>query len=153
TKDDVLPPLSEESASALPSVIISQPLAQALFPHQNALGKQIYAEGGHSASTIIGITAPLLGSWPLSASQADRILFYPRMPKKYGFAYLVRARPGLRDGLMRTAEEHLSASNPDRVINFVQPLSLFKTRTYTGDRSVSVFLSVVTIMLLSLTCL
>jgi len=70
-----------------------------------------------------------------------------------GFFFLVRTRPGTLDSLMRTVEEHMSASNPDRVIKFVQPLSIFKKRTYSGDRSVSIFLSVVTLLLISVTCL
>ncbi len=154
TREDVLPPMAEENTGTpVPNIIISQTLAQALFPAEDALGKRVYEEGSQNSSTIIGITAPVLGSWPLSPSQADKIMFYPRMPKKYGFVYLVRTQPGLRDSLMRTAEEHLSASNPDRVVDFVQPLSLFKDRTYAGDKSVSVFLSIVTVMLISLTCL
>ena len=154
TKEDVLPPMADEkTGTPVPNIIVSQPLAAALFPGENALGKRVYEEGSQNSSTIIGITAPVLGSWPLSLSQADKIMFYPRMPKKYGFVYLVRTQPGQRDSLMRTAEEHLSSSNPDRVVDFVQPLSLFKDRTYAGDKSVSVFLSIVTVMLISLTCL
>ncbi len=152
-RTEILPPVSDTvPQEAPPSIIISQPLAQALFPHQNALGKAIYWGDG-KPSTIVGITAPLLGSWPFSPSQADKIMFVPRLARIRGSFYLVRARPGMRATVERRAEEHMSSSDPDRVINFVQPLSLFKQRTYIGDRSVSIFLVVVTTLLLCVTCL
>ena len=42
---------------------------------------------------------------------------------------------------MRVVEEHLPASNPERVINFVRPLNYFRDLTYLGDRTMNIYLS------------
>jgi putative ABC transport system permease protein len=152
-KDEIMPPVTENITDVAPAnVIVSQRLAEQLFPHQSAVGKVVYERPG-KPSTIVGVVAPMLGSWPFSPQQADLVAFEARLPKLRGFFFLVRTRPGTLDRLMRTVEEHMTASNPDRVVKFVQPLSIFKKRTYSGDRSVSIFLSVVTLLLISVTCL
>jgi putative ABC transport system permease protein len=54
---------------------------------------------------------------------------------------------------MRMAEEHLSTSNPERVIKWVQPLELFKKHSYLADRNMGIFLATVTGLLLAITSL
>jgi putative ABC transport system permease protein len=54
---------------------------------------------------------------------------------------------------MRTVEEHLSTSNPDRVIQFVRSVEYFKKLLYRDDRNMGVFLITVTALLLAVTSL
>ncbi len=150
--DEILPPVNTSNATDfVPQVIVTRSLAEALLPHQNALGRSLYDIKG-SAATIIGIIDQMHGSWPTS-DPPDQVAILPRLPLLYGFYYLVRTQPGQRDAAMRAVEEHLSASNPDRVIKWVRPLSIFKERLYLSDRNVAIFLVTVTALLLGISSL
>jgi putative ABC transport system permease protein len=67
--------------------------------------------------------------------------------------YLVRTRPGERDTITRLVESHLAQSNPDRVINFVRPLTYFKNLSYLGDSSMEIYLLTVMGLVIAVTCL
>ena len=67
--------------------------------------------------------------------------------------YLVHTRPGQRDALMRLAESHLATSNPDRVINFVRPLTYFKNLSYLSASSMEIYLLTVTALVIAVTSL
>jgi len=79
-KDEIMPPIDENITDVAPAnVIVSQRLAEKLFPHQNAVGKVVYERSG-KPSTIVGVVAPMLGSWPHSPQQADMVAFEARLP-------------------------------------------------------------------------
>jgi putative ABC transport system permease protein len=54
---------------------------------------------------------------------------------------------------MRTVEEHLSTSNPDRVVKWVYSLELYKKNLYLDDRNMAVFLITVTVLLVAIASL
>jgi putative ABC transport system permease protein len=149
--EDVLPAPANVQSYQTPQIIVSQPLADALFPKGNALGKTVY-DVDDKPSTIIGIVDNMLGSW-VSKDHADYTYFVPRFPTGPAVRYMVRAQPGQRDALMRTVEEHMSRSNLHRAINWVRPLALFKKNSYLADRNMGVFLVTVTALLLAITSL
>ena len=150
--DEVLPPLTaNDQTSRFSQIIVTQALAQALFPNGNALGKTVYDETGRPV-TLIGIVANMQGPWP-KADIAEKVVFNPQQPLLYGFLYLVRTQPGRRDELMRIIGEHLAASNPDRVIDSVTTVEHYKRLSYTTDRITAILLVAVTGALLAITAL
>jgi putative ABC transport system permease protein len=151
TTSDILPPASSIQSSYSPQIMITQALAKALFPSGDALGKTVY-DTDDKPMTIIGITDDMLGSW-LNSDHPNWVFFSAQLPAGKDVRYLVRAQPGRRDALMRTVEEHLSKSNPNRAINWVRTLELFKGRSYLADRNMGIFLASVTALLLAITSL
>jgi putative ABC transport system permease protein len=151
--EEIQPPLTRTDASRfVPVIILSRALAEHLFPQQNPLGKQVY-DSLNQGATIIGVVDPIIGDFPTNP-RPDWVAFLPRLPDDFIVVeYLVRTRPGTRDVIMRTVESHLAASNPDRVINYVRPLSYFKDLTYLGDSSMEIYLLTVTGLVLGVTCL
>jgi len=143
----------DDSSSFVANVILSRATAQRLFGRDDPLGKPVYDDLGHSA-TVVGIVDPVVGAW-VDDRHPDWVVFMSRMPSgRYAAVrYLVRTRPGARDAAMRQAEAHLSASDPDRVITFVRPLSYFRDLSYLGDRSMGIYLLTVTILMMAVTCL
>jgi len=119
-------------------------------PDGDALGKAIYDDD--KPATIIGIVENMLGSW-VWTDHPDHVFLMPRFAGGPAVRYMVRTQPGQRDGIMRTAEEHLSRSNPHRAINWVRSLALFKKNSYLADRNMGVFLATVTTLLLAITSL
>jgi putative ABC transport system permease protein len=151
--EEILPPLTEKNVTEfVPSVIVTQAIADTLYPGQNALGKPIYDSTGKPA-TIIGIMSNMIGSAPEGVDKADHVALIPRLPALYGVVYLVRTEPGRRDQLLPIIEAHLSGSNPDRVIKWVRTVERYKKRLYLSDHNMQIFLITVTLLVLTTTSL
>jgi putative ABC transport system permease protein len=151
-REEILPPLNPDKPDlTVPAIIVTQDLAHTLFPAGHALGKTVYDPMGGS-STIIGIVDNMEAGWP--GSEINRqVAFAPRQPLLFGFVYLVRARPGERDALMRTVEEHLPELNPNRVIKSVHAVELYARAYFLPERITATFLVVVTCLLLAVAAL
>ncbi len=149
--DEILPPPANVQGYASPQMILSKPLADALFPNGDALGKTLY-DVDDKPSTVIGIVETMIGSWVWN-DHPDYTYLIPRFPAGPAVRYMVRTQSGQRDSIMRTAEEHLGTSNRGRAINWVRALELFKKNSYLADRNMGVFLVTVTTLLLAITSL
>lgn len=148
---EVLPPAGNVQTTWVGQAILSKPLADAMFPNGDALGKVIY-DADDTPATVIGIVENMMGSW-VSQDHADFTFLMPRLPTAPVARYMVRAQPGQRDALMRMVESHMSQSNPRRALDWVRPLSLFQKNSYLADRNMGVFLVTVTTLLLAITSL
>jgi putative ABC transport system permease protein len=146
THNEILPPRTgNASDTSAGQAIITQALADDLYPDGHALGKTLYDSGRHftSPATIVGIIDHLYG-FRVSWGRVDRVILAPRLPYPDDQPianYVVRTQPGQRDVVMRSVESYLQASNPDRIIDWIRPLDYFKDRSYVADRSMEVFLS------------
>lgn len=151
---DILPPITSGTASSfVPEVILTKAMADQLFPGENPVGKTVYDQRHHPA-TVIGIVELMQATWP-DFAKLDNVFLMPRLPFSFSGAiyYIVRCKPGQRDAVARTLEEHLSASNPNRLIDWIRPLQKFKERNYAYDRNMEIFLIVVTALLVAISSL
>jgi putative ABC transport system permease protein len=151
-QEEIMPPLTTNNQTPpTPLIIVTQQLAETLFPDGQALGKVAYDPEGQPA-TIIGIISNVAGPWEIR--QYDRrTLLVPRQALLYGFRYLVRTQPGRRDEIMRLTAEHLSQSNPDRVIKSVHSLEEYEEATFLAERITAITLVIVTALLLAIAAL
>lgn len=144
-------PLSNNFFQSYPEVLITQSLADKLFPGGNALGKPIYA-GDNTPMTVIGITSNFIPS--VETSPAYDALLLPQTAGDFGLYFcLVRTRPGMAARLLGTAQRHLAASNLDRVVFTAHTLDFFRRRLDSQNRNVAIFLTLVTALILCVTCL
>lgn len=149
--EEILPPQADTTMPH--EILLTRTAAQRLFPHQNALGRTVYDD--QTPATVIGILDDMIGNgsgWESSRSVVQVALF-PELPRWLGFQYLVRTQPGRRDEIMRLAQAHLAASNPDRVIQDAHSLQYYKDSLYLNDRAMGIFLITVTVLLLAVACL
>lgn len=144
-----IPGESEPGASA--QVIVTQALADELFPDEDALGQTVYW-GSMEPATIIGIIGHMQGSW-VGWDGLDRNLIHPRVSAWESVKYIVRAKPGRQDALLRTLEDELSTLNPNRVIRFVRPHQYMIDGVYEVDRAMTTILISVICLLTGLTAL
>jgi len=152
TAADIEPPTTAFFHS-YPEALITQSLADKLFPGGNALGKPIYA-GDNSPITVIGITSDFIPSVPDPTSRGYDVLMYPQVPGNFGVYFcLVRTRPGRTAALLQTAQRHLVVSNPDRILVMAQTLEFYRQRLDAANRNVVIFLTLVTALILCVTCL
>jgi len=135
-----------------PQAIISKPVAKALFPpNGDALGKTFY-DALSRPITVVGVIENMHGSW-VGWDKLDYVMLQPRIRSGPGAIYVVRAEPGRRDALMRTVEEKLATTDPNRLLRWVRPLSYFERQAYLDDRNMAIFLTSVTSALLAITAL
>jgi putative ABC transport system permease protein len=142
---------SLENISAPDILIISQALADELFPDGDALGNTVWDEpNGEKPMRIIGIYDHMQNAWPTSSNVNNSAL----MPSLSMFGgemmYVVRAEPGSRDRVMAAAEEYLS-KNRSRIVDIVRSYDEQKKRTYSGDIAMVKLLSAVIVVLTAVT--
>jgi len=150
--DEILPPIasSADPLQAISKILVTRSLARVLFPGKNALGLTIYDDADRPV-TIIGVITDMAGTgYSSSYVGYNSVVLLPRLAPG---RYLVRTAPGRRDALMRTIEDHLSASNPDRVIQNVRSVEFYKNLLYMADRNMAIFLLTVTTLLVAITCI
>ncbi len=153
-REEILPPITLGTASDfVPSVILTKDMAAGLFPNQNPIGKTVYNQL-HAPATVIGVVERMQATWH-DFPHLGNVFLMPRLPFSFSGAiyYMVRCKPGQRDAVARIVEEHLSASNPNRLIDWIRPLKRFKDRSYSGDRNMEIFLVAVTTLLVAISSL
>lgn len=146
------PEAADDLGDSVSELIVSRAFARALFPSASAVGKVVYFENGRPV-TIIGVIDDLRIA-RAAASTGDSLAIFPSLPSATSAVdYLVRTRAGKRDVVMRDAATHLADSNPDRVINWARPLTFFKWNADAENRNTAICLTVITALLLAITCL
>jgi putative ABC transport system permease protein len=145
-------------------VIVSQSLANLVFPGRSALGKSIYLNinSDHSPSLIVGIVQRLVAPWGESFADAffNNSVLVPFQVVEPTSYYLVRARAGqahsvqeaLRDTLfsvhrMRVVPERSAISSVSGIRNF----SEVRASAYKNDRGVAVVMGVICAVTLVIT--
>jgi len=151
--EEIRPPdTADDLGDSVAELIVTRAFARILFPNTSAVGKVVYFENGRPA-TIVGVTDDLHIA-RASAPAGDSMAIFPSLPSATAaIDYLVRTGPGERDAVMRDAARHLADSNPDRVINWARPLTFFKWHADAENRNMAICLTVITALLLAITCL
>jgi putative ABC transport system permease protein len=148
TPDDV----PVESGPAILNVIITQALADAVFPDGDALGKRLDTGSEEWPDVIVGIVKQMhtpYGGGPME----DQIMIYPRPRHHASFmTYLVRTEPGQMDGLLPVIEDTIRVRDDRRVVT-TRPLLEYKARGNALSRSLSGVLVVIIALLLGVTAL
>jgi len=98
------------------NVVVTQDLADALFPDGNALGQLVDSGDPDRPGTIVGIVGHMFtpyGGGPMES----RITFYPSKPSSPGYMlYLVRTQPDTYDEVFSKLDEVLLKVYPDRSV-------------------------------------
>jgi len=139
-------------AMELPKVlIVSQALADSLFPDGDAVNKTVWDEpNGEQPMQIIGIYDHMQNAWPTSEN-VNRTALTPEISLFGGqMMYVVRAEPGQLDRVMQATEAYLS-KNRSRIVEIVRSYPEQKSRTYSRDIAMVKLLSGVIVILTGVT--
>lgn len=140
TKDDKVIPKT---------VVITQAMANRLWPGQNPLGKPIYLD--QTPLYVVGVVKDLVrpSIWDDSIAKYSMIL-----PARVAEGqYLIRTSPQDRERVLRTALEKLKAADPHRVVLSKQIWEDVRTRFFEDDRAMTGLLAGVCVALLVVTAL
>ena len=89
----------------IPSVIITQELADELFGDEEALGNTVYW-GDMQPSTVVGIIGHMHGSW-INWDKLGNVVIHPGKPAYTNNRYIVRTEAGMRNELLPIIEQRL----------------------------------------------
>jgi len=134
-------------------LVISQALADELFPDGNALGQTVWDEpNGEKPMEIIGIYSHMQNAWP-GSSNVNNTALMPLLGMFGGrMMYVVRTEPGQLEQVMTATEEYLS-KNRSRIVDVVRSYEEQKQRTYQRDIAMVKLLSAVIVVLTGVTAL
>lgn len=143
-------PLDTGDASATPaSIIITRALAATLFPHGQALGHVAYL--GDKPSTIIGVVARLQVPALNTNSFAYHSVLLPYRPiDPDGVIYMLRARPGRLDAVLREAPIDLLKADRMRAVSAAR-YSALRADAYSQDHGVATMMIAICVILLAAT--
>jgi putative ABC transport system permease protein len=138
-----------------PTVIVTQALAQALFPGENALGRVLYLDPSSPDPTVIvGIVQQAQTPWAANNIRgygSDEALFLPYLWTSDTVAYLVRTQPGRLDGVLHSAQAALFALSSERIVDEVHTFAETREEMYRPDRALALTLGGLSILLMGVT--
>jgi putative ABC transport system permease protein len=147
-------PVSSDVGTALgqwaPEILITQALANRLFPKGDALGKNLYVGLVNKSAKIVGIiqtmeSAPVSGPWSHYAWQSVIVPITPAGPNAL---YLIRTQPGRQAEVMARVEKEFVDRVPGRYVADTKTLARTAYDTRNGLRTSSIILGVVTLLVL-----
>ncbi len=135
------------------NVLVSQALADALFPEGSALGQVIEAGNGRITNTIVGIVGQLPNCWPTWQRVWGRAMVIPGEPSSPQYmTYLVAVEPGSVEAIYSELEPLLLGLNSERQIE-VRTLAEIKRGTFSNSLATIKMLSSVIALLIIVTSL
>jgi putative ABC transport system permease protein len=151
---EVVKTFARPDSGSLPQIIVTQALAEKLFPQGGALGSVVYQSttGQPGPSTIIGIIDTLRIPGEIQAAASGPYSYVvPWLRPSDGGTYVVRVHPGRLASVMRDAEQRLRAANPLRVILSIEPYTQTRWEAFRLPRSTVFILITVCALLLIIT--
>ncbi len=145
-----------DSKVQIPSVIITQSLAEKLFPGADAVGKTFFS-WGDDPIRVVGIVEhlarPSLQGGPVAREYS--MMFPIRTPYSLGGNYLIRTEPGRRAEVMKASIDALRKNGPNRIVLEENSKTMEDMRNayYQQDRAMAWLLATVIIALLIVTAL
>ena len=142
---------ARNSSTSPSGILVTRDVARELFPDGSALGKTIYT-GTNEPVAILGVIDHMHGSWP-GWDKVGNVALFPVITDETMARYMVRAKPGQRDAMMKLAEESLGKVDNGRVILRVRSLDYVAASSYAEDRAMALYLTVVIALLLGISAL
>lgn len=138
------------------AIIVTQALADQLYPDGDALGKPIYTGlgGKGSSQTIVGVMERLQAPW-VGWDKVEHSMLLPQYQAgefdDSSARYLVRTEPGRRDEVMKEAERKLGETNTGRIVRGLRSIEEVRGESYRQDRAMTIVLTTVIFSLLAVT--
>ena len=145
-----------DSKVSIPSVIITQSMADKLFPGQSAIGKSFYSWGDNPIR-VVGVVDHLVRpSDQGGAVEHEYTMIFPiHVPFSMGGNYLLRTDPARRAEVLKAAVTALEKNGPNRIIltDNTKTMEELRADYYRQDRAMVWMLVAVIIALLVVTAL
>jgi putative ABC transport system permease protein len=152
----VMPPAADMAAAIAgwaPEMIVTQAMANKLFPKESALGKTVYVGLANKSSTIVGIVDYMQGAPapPRFEQFVTQIVIMPIISPGPGGLFMVRTQPGQRNRVMAKVEKEFSDLQPGRYVRRMEAFDVTAGRTRQGLRTSAIILATVAFFVLAVT--
>jgi putative ABC transport system permease protein len=156
--ESVAPPAADQGAAVaqwVPEVVITQALADRLFPKGDALGKSLYIGLVNKSAKIVGIIEKLqaVPAYGPFARFSYQVVVAPITPAGPGTVYIVRTKPGRQSEVMARVEKEYADRLAGRYIAEMKTVARTSADTSNWIRSSSVILAVVTLLVLAVSAI
>ena len=131
-------------------VMITQALADKLYPEQDALGEPIHF--WNEQATIIGIIRTMAGPW-VNSTQFMNNLIVPTISLNSFNSLVIRVEETDMASMLGSVEKLLLERNPNRVITSIRSLKETKQRSYSNHHAMTQILWAVITLLVFITAL
>ncbi len=136
---------------AVPGVIISKAMADALFPKQDPLGKLLHDGWGDKPIPVIGVVETLIRPSDNGPTENYYSMILPIRPATGRF--VLRTDPSRRDEVMKAAVASLERTSSSRIILEQNPVTEVFSDFYRQDKAMVWLLGSVSVALLVVTAL
>lgn len=138
----------------MPSIIITQGLADKLFPGEDALGKAVYV-WGNDPQIVVGILDHLARPNDSNGIAQTRytMVFPVALPFTMGGNYLLSVDPDRKAEVLAAVDGALDKVDPNRLLLERQTFADIRKKYFNKDRSMAYLLAGVSIALLVITAL
>lgn len=152
--DVLIKGLADGDIKGLPAVtVITQALADRLWPGQNPLGKTIYLTD-QLGVRVVGVLADLARGTPYNDATAHYSFILPVfMGAGKDWSYVIRTRPQDRETVLKAAVAALKKADPKRVVIKQQTYDELRENFFADDRAMAGILLSVIVALLTVTAL
>ena len=134
-----------------PMLVITQDLAERLFPGESALGKIVFGMGD-GGSRVVGITSNMLAPGGQAGEDSSTQYMSVFVPVTSNMSwYVLRTEQDQRDSVLKQAVASLNRTDPNRIINGQRTLTEMRQSYYSRDRAVTWLLVIVSVLLLTIT--
>ncbi|MFT3897792.1 MAG: ABC transporter permease [Thermomonas sp.] len=141
---------------AIPAAIITEKMAQKLFPGQNAVGKSFYSWGDQPIR-VVGVVEHLVRPSQLGGPEGrEYSMIFPLRPHyNVGGNYVIRVDPARRQEVLAAAKKALLANGADRIVldDSSKTFEDLRHEYYQAPRSMAWLLGIVCVALLLITAL
>jgi putative ABC transport system permease protein len=154
--NSIAPPAADMGASIgawAPEMILTQAMAQKLFPKGDALGKNVYAGLINKSSVVVGIVDLMRANpVPADADQvATQVVIVPIVPAGPNGVYIVRTKPGRRDEIMAQLDKNFADEQPGRFVARMEAYDRTSANARRDYRVSAIILTVVAFWVLAVT--
>ncbi|MFT7559879.1 MAG: putative ABC transport system permease protein [Flavobacteriales bacterium] len=136
--------LKQENMPTQMTAIISQSMAETLYPNESAIGKQMYSGG--TGYNIIAVVSDSLGYWP-TWEYTHNMVYLVKMPTWRMTYYLIKSDSTELETVLSESLETLKDLEFERSVSLPVTLSSLLRRTYNNQYSMIYILSIVAAML------
>lgn len=152
--DVVIESLATGSDKGLPAVtVITQALADRLWPGQNPLGKTIYVTD-RLGVRVVGVLADLARANAYNDTTAHYSIILPLfMGASKDQSYIIRTLPQDREAVLRAAVAALKKADPERVVTLQRTYDEVREKFFSNDRAMAGILAASIAALLIVTAL
>jgi putative ABC transport system permease protein len=147
--------LEENELGDIPDqpAILTQALADKLFPEGDALGRRITDSQAETSNIVVGILETMHNAWPQSEDIEGHVMLLPDVPgNDRRITYMVRAQPGAREAIMAGVDEMLIGVDGGRIVT-PRTHDEIKRNTYGGALGMVKILTSVVVLLVLVTAL